>query len=315
MFGKNLNPLYTTMNTLQVGHSIQRKKNFRMQYTRTLFTKLVSPLTIIVRKHCITAGIALILALCTGCVSLNTIVGGLSDVNIFTDAEELQFGKEFVAQHEQKIKLYRDPVVTNYINDLGQSLVRHSKRNDIPYTFKVVDTKGVNAYAVPGGFIYIHLDLIRTAKTESELAAVLGHEIGHIVGRHSMKRLTQVYGIEILKQLILNEDSSELKKLVTEVLAAGLLFRYSRDHERESDAYGVQNVYDAGIAPEGAAAFFETLRAMQRSEPSTLEKFLRTHPVPSERVLNVRKQINGLPPKSGLRTDSVQFQQIKRRIR
>ncbi len=260
------------------------------------------------------------LSLCTGC-SLNTLgnvgntlIEAASDVNIFTDAEELQFGQAFVAQHEQQIKLYTDPVVTNYINELGQSLVRHSKRKNIRYTFKVVDTKGVNAYAVPGGFIYVHLDLIRASKTESELAAVIGHEIGHIVGQHSMKRLTQVYGIEILKQLILDEDDSILKKVVAEVLAAGLLFRYSRDHERESDFYGVQNVYDAGINPEGAAVFFETLRAMRGREPSSLEKFLSTHPVPSERVLNVRKQISGLPPKSGLRTDSSRFQQIKRRI-
>ena len=262
------------------------------------------------------------LSLCMGCVNLttignvgNTVIEELSDVNIFTDAEELQFGKEFVAQHEQQVKLYKDPVVTNYINDLGQSLVQHSKRKGIPYTFKVVDMKGINAYAVPGGFIYVHLDLIRAAKTESELAAVLGHEIGHIVGRHSMKRLTQVYGIEILKQLILDEDDSTLKKFVTEALAAGLIFRYSRDHERESDFYGVQNVYDAGISPEGAAVFFETLRAMRRNEPSALEKFLSTHPMPNERVLNVRNQISGLPPKSELRTDSSRFQQIKRRIR
>ena len=261
------------------------------------------------------------LSLCMGCVSLttvgnfgNTVIEELSDVNIFTDAEELQFGRAFVAQHEQKVKLYTDPVVTNYINDLGQSLVRYSKRKDIPYTFKVVDTKGINAYAVPGGFIYVHLDLIRASKTESELAAVLGHEIGHIVGRHSMKRLTQVYGVEILKQLILDEDDSTLKKVVTEVLAAGLLFRYSRDHERESDLYGVQNVYDAGINPEGAAVFFETLRSMRRSEPTALEKFLATHPMPNERVLNVRNQISRLPPKSGLRTNSSRFQQIKRRI-
>lgn len=258
------------------------------------------------------AGLALILTFHTGCSS--PFVKALSDINIFTDAEELQFGKAYVAQHEKAVKLYTDPVVTNYINALGQSLVRHSKRSNIPYTFKVVDKKGVNAYAVPGGFIYIHLDLIRIAKTESELAFVLGHEIGHIVGQHSMKRLTKVYGIEIVKRIVLDENSGEAQKLITDIIAAGLLFRYSRDNERESDFYGVQNIYDAGISPEGAIGFFETLRNLQKREPSTLEKLISTHPVHNERITNVRSHIKNLPPKSGLRRDASNFRAVKRRL-
>lgn len=189
----------------------------------------------------------------------DSILEGVSNVNIFTDEEELQFGNEYAELHAQEVKFYTDPIVTTYINDLGQTLVRRSKRNNIRYTFTIVDSKDINAYAVPGGFIYVNLGLIRAVHTESELAFVLAHEIGHIVGQHSMKKLTQIYGIELLKQIILDEDSSELKKLVADILSTGWLFKYSRDNERESDFYGVQNVYDIGITPEGGIHFFETL--------------------------------------------------------
>lgn len=245
----------------------------------------------------------------------SSVLEEISDINIFTDEEELKFGQAFAEQHAREVKFYTDPIVTNYINNLGQELVKRSKRNNIPYTFNVVDSKEINAYAVPGGFIYINLGLIHAVETESELAFVIGHEIGHIVGQHSMKRLTQIYGLEILKQIILDEDSNKLTKLVADILAAGLLFRYSRDNERESDFYGVNNVYDTGISPEGGISFFETLQKLQRRKPTALEKLISTHPIHSERITNVRNQINELPKKSGLRTNSSRFKQVKRRIR
>ena len=269
-----------------------------------------------------TIGFALILTCNVGCSGIYTIgqVGssaleGISNVNIFSDEEELKIGKAFDEQHAQEVKFHTDPILTNYINNLGQRLVKRSKRNNISYTFRVVDSKEINAYAVPGGFVYVNLGLIQAVNTESELAFVIGHEIGHIVGRHSMKRLTQVYGFEILKQIILDEDASKLTKLVTDILAAGILFRYSRDNERESDFYGVNNVYDIGVSPEGSINFFETLQKLQKRKPTSLEKLISTHPVHSERITNVRNQINKLPKKAGLRTDSTRFQQVKRNIR
>ena len=266
------------------------------------------------RKLSVTAALAIILTLCPSCVDFNTVVQKLGDVNIFTDAEEIQFGKTIVKQHEREVRIYTDSIVTNYVDALGQYLVQHSRRRDIRYTFKVVKKKGINAYAYPGGFIYIHLDLIRAAKNESELAAVMAHEIGHIVGRHSMKRLTKAYGVEFLKKLVLDEDSGQLYKYASDILAAGLLLKFSRDDEREADFYGVRNLYDAGIAPQGAATFFETLANIRRTEPSSLEMLFATHPHPGERMSNVYNQIRNLPPKSGLRIDTPKFHRVKRRI-
>ena len=286
-----------------------------MKYFYNLFVKSIL-------NFSFTIGFTFLIACNVGCFSINTIgqVGGsvleeLGDVNIFSDEEELTIGKAFDEQHAKEVKFYTDPVVTSYINNLGQTLVKQSKRKNIRYTFRVVDSKEINAYAVPGGFIYVNLGLIRAVRTESELAFVIGHEIGHIVGRHSMKRLTQAYGFEILKQIILDEDSSELTKLVSDILTAGILFKYSRDNERESDFYGINNVYDIGISPEGGINFFETLQKLQKREPTKLENLISTHPVHSERISNVRSQINGLPPKSNLKTNSSRFQQVKQRIR
>ena len=281
-----------------------------------MFTKSMSfPM---IRRYAFLVAITLTISLCIGCATVgnvgNAFIEGLSDINIFTDEEELKFGQAFVAQHDKDLTFSRDPVVTSYINDLGQSLVRYSKRSNITYRFKVVETDVVNAYAVPGGFIYVNLGLIRAVRSESELAFVLGHEIGHIVGRHSMKRLTLIYGIEIIRKIILGDDSSVVSKTISDILVAGLLFRYSRDDERESDVYGVQNIYDAGISPAGGITFFETLHQLRGRKASSLEKFISTHPVPKERIDNVRAQIKGLPPKSGLRTDSSRFQQVKRRV-
>lgn len=269
------------------------------------------------------AGFVFILAISLWSCQLSTLmeeaggafVEGVSDVNIFTTEQERQLGKSFDEQHARKVSFYTDPIVTNYINNLGQRLVRKSKRSNIPYTFRVVNTNAINAYAVPGGYIYVNLGLIRAVKTESELAFVIAHEIGHIVGKHGMKRLTQIYGIEILKKIIIDDESSQTKKLVADILAAGWLFKYSRDNERESDFYGVRNVYDAGISPQGGIHFFETLQQLQRREPTALEQLLSTHPVHSERIENVRKQIRRLPPKPGLKENSYSFQMVKRRVR
>ena len=240
--------------------------------------------------------------------------GALSEVNIFTDDEEVELGQQFSQEIEKDVKIYNDPVITAYINALGQQMARVSKRNNITYRFKVVDSEVVNAFALPGGYLYVNLGLIRASENESELAGVIGHEIGHVVGRHGAKGLTRQLGVTALAQLILGEDPNKVAEIAAGVVATGAMMRYSRDAEREADGFAVQEMYDAGIHPEGLATFFEKLQQLQKRQPSQLEQFFSTHPLSRERVSNVRAQIASLPRKSGLKKDSSRFHMIKRRL-
>ena len=240
--------------------------------------------------------------------------GRISDINIFTDAQEVQLGKQFSREIEKELKIYTDPIVTAYIDQLGQHLANHSQRRNITYHFKVVNTDVVNAFAVPGGYLYVNIGLIRTAENESELAGVIGHEIGHVVGKHGVKQMTRQLGLAAVAQLALGEDQSKLKKMVANLATNGVLTKYSRDAEREADMYAVQEMYDAGIDPEGMATFFEKLRNLQKSKPSKLQQMFATHPPTTERITAVRSQIVRLPRKSNLKKDSRRFHQIKKRL-
>ena len=240
--------------------------------------------------------------------------GTISDINIFSDAQEVQLGKQFSRQIEQDLKIYSDPTVTAYIAQLGQHLANHSQRRNIAYHFKVVDTEVVNAFAIPGGYLYVNIGLIRAAENESELAGVIGHEIGHVVGKHGVKQMTRQLGLAAVAQLALGENQSKLKQMVAGLAANGVLMKYGRDAEREADIYAVQEMYDAGIDPEGMATFFEKLLKLQKGKPSKLEQIFSTHPPTAERIAAVRARIAQLPRKPNLKKDSQRFHQIKKRL-
>lgn len=240
--------------------------------------------------------------------------GELSEINIFTDQEEIQLGENFSKEIEKELKIYQDPVVTTYVVELGQRLARHSRRKDIPYYIQVVDTEVVNAFALPGGYLYVNLGLIRASENESELAGVMGHEIGHVVGKHGAEQLTKQLGFAAVAELVLGKEQSQMEKLVAGIVATGALMKYSRDAEREADGYAVEEMYAAGIDPEGMATFFEKLLKLQKTQPSQLGQMFSTHPPTGERIANVRAQIAELPRKSNLRKDSPRFQQIKKRL-
>jgi predicted Zn-dependent protease len=240
----------------------------------------------------------------------------VGQLNIVSEPQELEMGAQFAAELDKELAFIEDPEIVGYIDALGQSIARVSQRNYIPYRFRVVNTDEVNAFAVPGGYLFVNRGLIEAADSECELAGVLGHEIGHVVGRHSARQMTQQYGLAALASLVLGENPSMVAQLSAQFAATGALMSYSRGMESEADSYGVQELYDAGIDPGGLATFFDKLVEMRGGAGSgRLEQFFSTHPDPGLRAGAVRAAAAALPAKPGLRKDSPRFQEIKAKVK
>jgi predicted Zn-dependent protease len=246
------------------------------------------------------------------------LIGGCATIgklNIISEPQELELGAQFATELEQQLEFVEDPAVIAYVDSLGQALAAVSRRNYIPYSFHVVDTDDVNAFAVPGGYLYVNRGLIEAADTESELAGVIGHEIGHIVGRHSARQMSQQIGLSILASAALGQDPDGVAAFVANIVATGTIMNYSRTMEAEADAYGVQELYDAGVDPGGLADFFDKLVEMRDGRGSSaIEHFFASHPDPGARAADVRAQVASLPAKPGLRADSPTFHAVQDRL-
>lgn len=258
-----------------------------------------------------TVSISLLLLTTLGCGS------AFQNINILSESDEIALGREFSREIERELRLYTDPEVVRYVDDLCQTLVRHSRRSNIPYYIKVVDTDEVNAFALPGGYLYINRGLISIAEVEAELAGVIAHEIAHVVARHGAKAMTRQLGLEIILGIISGRNPTGARRVVSQLAGVGgilSMLHHSRAAEREADALAVENLREAGYDPAGVTAFFEKLLEINDSEPGALAAMFATHPPSRERVSNTREQIAGLPALEGLTFDSERFHRIKDRL-
>ncbi len=238
--------------------------------------------------------------------------GGL---NMVSQSQEIEIGMQASREIETEMRIIDDPYIQNYVNNMGHYLVQYSRRPNLSYQFKVVDTDEINAFALPGGFIYVNRGLIVEAGNEAELAGVLAHEIGHVAARHGAKRMTTLilyqFGVGFFDAMSREEQSTQIGFLVTDAIATGVLLRNSRSDERQADDYGTENLYLAGYDPLGMARFFDKLS--RDYSPGKVEVFLSTHPSPGERVRNVQRLVATFSPKSYV-ADSPEFQQVKYRL-
>ena len=232
--------------------------------------------------------------------------------------QEIELGREAATMIEQDLRLLEDQAVRTYIDGLGQALVARSGRSDLPYTFTVVDTGEINAFALPGGFIYLHRGLIEAAANESELAGVLGHEIGHVVARHGVDQMQRAQianvGLGLLGALLGRGRAATVGNIAADLVASGTFMKFSRDAEREADQLGARNVAGAGHAPRGMITFFETLDALRERDPNAVDRFFASHPSPTERIGNLTGLVGTLSADADLRTDTEAFQQVRSRL-
>lgn len=253
-------------------------------------------------------------------LALSVATGGLA-AQLFglTEQQEVELGREAAAQVEQQQPILHDEKVDSYIDDVGQRLVEHSGRTNIAYQFKVVDSPDINAFALPGGFIYVNRGLIEEADNESELVGVLGHEIGHVVERHSVDQVKRAQlagiGLTVLDLFVGGKGATgELANIAGQMVTSGAFMKFSRDAEREADRVGARNVYDAGWDPEGMITFFRKLDALREGRPNAIENFFATHPNPDERANNITALLASFPASETLRVDSDRFHDIQNRL-
>jgi predicted Zn-dependent protease len=217
--------------------------------------------------------------------------GGKTDFILISTAEEVEIGKQVSVDVESKEKLLNNTTVQNYVNGVGQSIAKICDRTDVEYKFKVIDKDEINAFACPGGFIYIYTGLLELLDNEAQLAAILSHEISHIVARHSMKKLQNIYGYSILAQIALGDKAEGVAGDIVNIAAMLILQGYSRDNEFEADRYGILYAKNAGYNPKGMIQVFEKFKEMQGNPPPAILGLLSSHPPAVDRISRGESEI------------------------
>ena len=243
----------------------------------------------------------------------NRKLGGLDWYSIETD---IKIGKSYATQLEASMKMVTDPVVNEYVNRVGQNLVRNSDAK-VPFTIKVVDADDVNAMALPGGFFYVNSGLILAADDEAELAAVMAHEIAHVARRHATRGQTRA-DIANIMTIPLIFVGGGIGYAAREAAGIGLpltFLKFSRGFEAEADYFGVQYMYKAGYDPNAFVTIFEKLQALDKKKPGTLSKAFETHPQTPDRIATTQKEIATiLPPRDLYIETTSEFNDVKARL-
>ena len=246
----------------------------------------------------------------------NRKVGGRGMGNWYSLETEIKIGKQYAMQVEQSVKLVQDPVVNEYVNRIGQNLVRNSDAQ-VPFTIKVIDSDEVNAFALPGGFFYVNSGLILAADEEAELAGVMAHEIAHVAARHGMRQMTRANWANI-GTIPLIFIGGGIGYGIYEAAGLGLpltFMKFQRNFESEADYLGLQYMYKTGYDPQAFISFFEKIQAKEKKKPGTLAKAFASHPQTPDRIEKSQQEIATiLPAKAQYVVSTSEFDDVKSRL-
>jgi predicted Zn-dependent protease len=237
-------------------------------------------------------------------------------VNLYSLEKERVLGHELAQEIESRSRLIGDPRVTEYVNRIGQSIVRNSDAR-VPFMIKVVDDDEINAFALPGGFFYVNSGLILAAESEAELAGAMAHEIAHVAARHATRNATraQIFNLASIPLIFVGGPVGYAVRQVAGLAVPMSFLKFSRDAEREADLLGIEYEYAAGYDPQSFVQFFERLQAKEKEKHNFIGKAFTTHPMNEDRIKRAQKEIaTMLPAKEQYVVDTSEFEEVKARL-
>jgi predicted Zn-dependent protease len=233
--------------------------------------------------------------------------------------QEVELGANYASQINAQLPIVQDPEVNRYINVLGDSIAKLSDDRSLDWHFYVVDSREVNAFAVPGGYVYVNRGLIERAGSLSELAGVLGHEIAHVTERHSIQQMQKAQTANVgvtLACVLTNVCNSQATGALVNLAGGAVFAKFSRDDEAEADQKAIEYTVRADISPNGIWQMFERLLEERRTRPDAVSGFFSTHPLEEDRIAATRATISRIDPAilRGLTVDTPNFETFKRRV-